>query len=115
LTGRSPLIGTTSALAYFLFVIVRVNPWFDPRYLIPEGGMIINNMMGIGIVFLPGMMTGQILAGVARLDAIKYQIAVMLGIGGSVSITVFLVTELGYRRFFNSHSQIRREVLEMRA
>ena len=63
---------------------------------------------------LPGMMTGQILAGVAPLDAIKYQIAIMLGIGGAVTITVFLVTEFGYRRFFNRHSQVRQEVLELR-
>ena len=58
---------------------------------------IINNMMGMGIVFLPGMMTGQILAGIAPLDAIKYQIAIMLGIGGAVTITVFLVTEFQER------------------
>jgi putative ABC transport system permease protein len=68
----------------------------------------------MGIVFLPGMMTGQILAGIAPLDAIKYQIAIMLGIGGSVTITVFLVTELGYRRFFNRYSQVRQEVLDLR-
>ena len=40
--------------------------------------------------------------------------AIMLGIGGSVTITVFLVTELGYRRFFNRNSQIRQEVLDLR-
>jgi putative ABC transport system permease protein len=164
------VLGTSGALAYFLFVIVRVSPWFDPRYFIPVAGMIIgnsmngislgierlssgirsqldrlegalmlgatpraaarpfvkqafsagimpivNNMMGMGIVFLPGMMTGQILAGVAPLDAIKYQIAIMLGIGASVTVTVFLVTELGYRRFFNRESQLRQEVHELKS
>ena len=33
---------------------------------------------------------------------------------GPVTITVFLVTEFGYRRFFNRHSQVRQEVLDLR-
>ncbi|HUV08377.1 MAG TPA: iron export ABC transporter permease subunit FetB [Spirochaetia bacterium] len=70
----------------------------------------MNNMMGMGIVFLPGMMTGQILSGISPLTAIQYQIAIMLGIAGSVSISVFLVTELGYRRFFTGESQLIPEV-----
>jgi len=61
-------------------------------------------------VFLPGMMTGQILSGVSPLTAIQYQIAIMIGIAGSVSITTFLATELGYRRFFNARDQIAAEL-----
>lgn len=67
---------------------------------------VINTMVGMGIVFLPGMMTGQILSGVSPLVAIEYQIAIMLGIAGSVSITVFLLTRLGYTAFFNRFSQL---------
>ena len=66
----------------------------------------INSMVGMGIVFLPGMMTGQILSGESPITAIKYQIAIMLGILGSVSLTVILFVNLGYKTFFNEDSQI---------
>ncbi len=66
----------------------------------------INSMVGMGIVFLPGMMTGQILSGVSPITAIEYQIAIMLGIMGSVSLTVFVMVQLGYKTFFNERSQL---------
>lgn len=40
----------------------------------------LNNMLGMGIIFLPGMMTGQMLSGISPLVAIEYQIAILLGI-----------------------------------
>ena len=66
----------------------------------------LNSMLGMGIVFLPGMMTGQILAGTAPLTAIRYQIAIMMGILGSVTLTVFLMVNLGTKSFFNDRAQI---------
>ena len=66
----------------------------------------INSMMGMGIIFLPGMMTGQILAGATPLTAIKYQIAIMLGILGSVTLTVYIMVKWGSKTFFNERSQI---------
>lgn len=66
----------------------------------------INSMLGMGIVFLPGMMTGQILSGISPLIAIKYQIAIMLGILGSVALTVIIFVQLGYRTFFDDHSRL---------
>jgi len=66
----------------------------------------INSMVGMGIVFLPGMMTGQILSGVSPLTAIKYQITIMLGILGSVSLTVFFLVGFGYKTFFNERAQL---------
>ncbi|OCL26877.1 iron export ABC transporter permease subunit FetB [Orenia metallireducens] len=66
----------------------------------------INSMMGMGIIFLPGMMTGQILSGVSPLTAIEYQIAIMLGILGSVSLTVVIFVYLGYKTFFNERAQL---------
>ncbi|SET78325.1 TIGR00245 family protein [Natronincola peptidivorans] len=66
----------------------------------------INSMVGMGIVFLPGMMTGQILSGVSPVTAIEYQIAIMLGILGSVALTVILFVQLGYKTFFNDESQL---------
>ncbi|MUV36729.1 putative iron export permease protein FetB [Lentibacillus sp. JNUCC-1] len=65
----------------------------------------INAMVGMGIVFLPGMMTGQIIAGQEPLTAVKYQIAVMLGVSGTVSITVLIFLHLAYKTFFNEHKQ----------
>ena len=66
----------------------------------------INSMLGMGIVFLPGMMTGQILSGTSPTTAISYQIAIMLGILGAVSLTVIIMLQLGYRTFFNEESQL---------
>lgn len=66
----------------------------------------INSMVGMGIVFLPGMMTGQILSGTSPVTAIEYQISIMLGILGSVALTVILFVQLGYKTFFNDESQL---------
>jgi putative ABC transport system permease protein len=63
-------------------------------------------MVGMGIVSLPGMMTGQILSGTSPLIATKYQIAIMLGIVGSVALSVILFVILGYRTFFNQEDQL---------
>ena len=67
----------------------------------------INSMVGMGIVFLPGMMTGQILAGLSPILAVKYQIAIMLGIVGGVSISTLIYLQLGYRTFFIHRSQLK--------
>ena len=74
----------------------------------------INSMVGIGIVSLPGMMTGQILAGTSPLIAIRYQIAIMLGIMGSVAFAVLILVEWGYRTFFNSEAQLIQEEIPAR-
>ncbi|HOI24095.1 MAG TPA: iron export ABC transporter permease subunit FetB [Caldisericia bacterium] len=154
-------IGTMSCLFYFLLVVVRIFPWYNPQYFIPIAGMLIgnsmtgislgvkslmdamtiqramveealvlganpqaatksiinrtfdsailptlNSMMGMGIIFLPGMMTGQILSGVSPLTAISYQIAIMLGILGAVSLSVILLLQWGYKTFFNRDDQL---------
>lgn len=154
-------VGTLSCLVYFLLVVVRISPWYDPQYFIPIAGMIvgnsmtgislgvksllegmtvrraaveealilgatpqdasrsiinstfdaailptINSMVGMGIVFLPGMMTGQILSGTDPTTAISYQIAIMLGILGAVALTVFTMLHWGYRTFFNKENQL---------
>ncbi|HHX18776.1 MAG TPA: iron export ABC transporter permease subunit FetB [Clostridium sp.] len=153
--------GSVICLFYFLFIVINISPWYEPRYFIPIGGMLIgnsmtgitlgvnrlvgemstqkhlvegalmlgatpkmaakhivddafdsailptiNSMLGMGIVFLPGMMTGQILSGASPVDAISYQIAIMLGILGSVSLTVILFVQLGCKTFFNEQKQL---------
>ncbi len=72
----------------------------------------INSMVGMGIVFLPGMMTGQILSGTPPLTAISYQICIMLGIFGSVGLSVILCLQLGYRSFFTPQAQLRETSLD---
>ncbi|WP_130863404.1 ABC transporter permease [Bacilliculturomica massiliensis] len=66
----------------------------------------INNMVGMGIVSLPGMMTGQILAGNSPLLATRYQIGVMLAISASVALASILLVEFGCRTFFNKRGQL---------
>lgn len=66
----------------------------------------VNSMLGMGLIFIPGMMTGQILAGASPVDAIKYQIVIMMGILGSVALAVYLIIEMGYRTFFNERAQL---------
>jgi putative ABC transport system permease protein len=67
----------------------------------------VNGLMVVGIVSLPGMMTGQIIAGSSPLTAVRYQIVVMFMLASSVAITATLVT-LWYRRtFFTDVEQLR--------
>ncbi len=157
----SMVAGTVSCLLFFLFVVVQIDPWYDPQYFIPIAGMLvgnsmtgislgvkslvegmttqknlveealvlgatpriatksiidntfdaaimptINSMVGMGIVFLPGMMTGQILSGTLPTTAVAYQISIMFGILGAVSLTLILMLQLGYRSFFNEEDQL---------
>jgi len=67
----------------------------------------MNNMLGMGIISLPGMMTGQILSGTEPTTAIMYQIAIMIAICTSVCLTVFCTLHFGYRTLYNERSQIR--------
>ncbi|MGH4050107.1 MAG: ABC transporter permease [Clostridium sp.] len=65
----------------------------------------MNSMLGMGIIFLPGMMTGQMLSGTLPTTAIMYQIAIMIAICTSVCITVFLSLNLGYKSLYNVKKQ----------
>jgi putative ABC transport system permease protein len=55
---------------------------------------ILNTMAAAGVVSLPGMMTGQILAGVAPMEAAKYQMMILFVIAGSTALAV-IATALG--------------------
>jgi putative ABC transport system permease protein len=70
-------------------------------------GMIptLNTMMVVGLVSLPGMMTGQLLAGVAPTQAVAYQIVIMFLIAAGASLGTVSVTLLGYARLFNRDHQ----------
>lgn len=66
----------------------------------------LNSMLGMGIVSLPGMMTGQILSGTLPATAILYQIAIMIAICTVVCLSVFGSLYLGYRTLYNEKNQI---------
>jgi putative ABC transport system permease protein len=146
--------------------ILRVEPWFDPQYLIPLLGMVlgnaltgislgldrlmegciqnrrlietflslgatrweaahrevkealrvgmipvINSMMIMGVVSLPGMMTGQILAGAAPVDAVRYQIVIMFMIASCTALATLGVVLLAFRALFSDRDEFHLERL----
>jgi putative ABC transport system permease protein len=66
----------------------------------------INSLAGVGIVFLPGMMTGQILSGEDPMLAIRYQIVVMFMLVASTALTVSMVLGLVRHRCFSPGQQL---------
>ncbi len=67
----------------------------------------INSMSAIGLVFIPGMMTGQILAGVAPMDAVKYQLLVMFLIAGGTALGVVGAVLAGSYRLSDARHRLR--------
>ena len=155
------LVGSGLTLVYVGAAVVQVDPWYNPRYLIPLFGMIlgnamnaaalaaerlrgemearhaeieaylalgarpafaaresvrrairaslipmVNSLMVVGIVALPGMMTGQIIAGASPLTAVRYQILVMFMLMGSVAVTGVIVTVWYRQTFFTAAEQL---------
>lgn len=66
----------------------------------------IDSAKTLGIVSLPGMMTGLILAGTSPMEAIKYQIMVTFMLLSTTSISSFIACYLSYRSFFNNRKQL---------
>lgn len=112
-----------ATLALVVLGVLGADPWYQPRIMVPLGGMIfanamnsvslaaerfeaerirgaayldarntalqaaliplVNSLLAVGLVSLPGMMTGQILSGISPLIAARYQIVVMCMIFGA--------------------------------
>jgi putative ABC transport system permease protein len=125
-------IGGGLTLALITQLVLQMEPWYLPRYMVPLAGMVfanamtavslaaerlyaelghgmdweharltayqaamipvINSLFAVGLVSLPGMMTGQILSGVSPLIAARYQIMVMCMIfaASGLSAAIFL-------------------------
>lgn len=66
----------------------------------------LNQMLMVGIVTLPGMITGQMLSGVDPLNAASYQILIMFMVALANLLTSLLVTYGLSQRFFNSQGQL---------
>ena len=123
----SLLLGGSLNLLLVLYVVIDLEPLYQPRFIIPLAGMIyanamnavslaserfekeiqersyeearavalksslipqVNAFLAVGLVSLPGMMTGQILSGVDPIIAVRYQIVVMAMVLGSAGISV---------------------------
>jgi len=122
----SIVVGGVFTLFIVVLGVLKLQVWYEPKFLIPLSGMIfansmnavsiaaerfesekdktyikaratsykaslipiINALFAVGLVSLPGMMTGQILSGVDPLIAVRYQMMVMLMILGSAGISV---------------------------
>jgi putative ABC transport system permease protein len=67
----------------------------------------INAMAAIGVVALPGMMTGQILAGVEPLHAVKYQLLVMFLIAGGTGLGTLGAIISGVFRLSDARHRLR--------
>jgi len=132
------LVGGVLTLALVTQVVIDIEPWFLPRYLVPLAGMVfassmnavslaaerleselgrpveftearatalnasliplINSLFAVGLVSLPGMMTGQILSGVSPFVAAKYQIVVMCMIFGAAGMSAAIYISLARHR-----------------
>lgn len=143
-TGTLFFVGLVATI-YTMTVIIRPEPWYAPRYVLPILGMILGNvltgmalvfntvtqsarrdraaiearlalgesrfeatasvathavktglipmlnaMAAAGVVSLPGMMTGQILAGVDPIEAAKYQVMIMFVLAAATAFGVML-------------------------
>jgi putative ABC transport system permease protein len=67
----------------------------------------INAMAAAGLVSLPGMMTGQILAGNPPFEAVKYQILIMFTISAGTGFGALIAVWAGSRRLFDDRHRLR--------
>ena len=68
---------------------------------------IVNQMSAAGVITLPGIMTGQILAGLDPVEAVKYQILVMFLLAGASGLTTFIVAYGALRRLTDDRQRLR--------
>lgn len=68
---------------------------------------IVNAMAAAGIVSLPGMMTGQILAGSPPLEAAKYQLLILFLIAAGTGFGAMAAVWIGSRRLFDERERLR--------
>jgi putative ABC transport system permease protein len=69
---------------------------------------LLANMSVIGLISLPGMMTGQILGGASPIVAIKYQVMIMIAIFVGCTITLILSILFSTRFVFDDYGNVKR-------
>jgi putative ABC transport system permease protein len=154
--------GSLVALVPLFTLVVVPRPWFEARYLVPLGGMMMSNAMNVvaqvfervfaaaraeravieqllalgatprqamqsqtraamraaliptlnglatvGLVALPGMMTGQILGGTDPAQAVRYQVVVMYQLVSVAAVSGALATRFARRLLFTKREQLR--------
>lgn len=67
----------------------------------------IDGMKTVGIVQLPGMMTGMIIAGADPVVAVRYQLLIVFSFTASAAVTSILLSMLIYRLFFTSDLRLK--------
>ncbi len=140
-------VGGGLTLLLITQLVLQLEPWYMPRYMIPLAGMVfanamtavslaaerlyaelehtsdwerarlaayqaamipvINSLFAVGLVSLPGMMTGQILSGVSPLVAARYQIMVMCMIFASAGLSTAVFLVLCRQRVEAGRAQVR--------
>ena len=70
----------------------------------------IASMATLGVVFLPGMMTGQIIGGSSPDTAIRYQLAIMITIFVCITLSVVLCVLFSVGRSFDGFGNLRKDV-----
>lgn len=84
-------------------------PWFRDALeaaLAPT----VATMATVGLVSLPGMMTGVILAGADPFTAIKYQLAIMIAIFSGTALTVYLAIRFTLRSAFDGYGNMNEHI-----
>lgn len=105
-------------LYYYLLInsnskIAAISPFIKDA--IQKGiNPLIAYMSVIGLISLPGMMTGQILGGSSPVTAIKYQIMIMLAIFTGCSINLILSIIFSNRFAFDKYDRLRSDILKNR-
>lgn len=155
------VFSTLISAGFGCWIVIGIDPWFNPQYVIPIGGMVlngamngvalgisnlkasvkdngqriicalsmgatgsqaihpllteaarraliptINSLMTAGIVQLPGMMTGQIIAGLPPTSAVEYQIVIFYMITVAVMVSVLLSMVISARSYFTKTHQM---------
>lgn len=72
---------------------------------------IVNSMMVVGLVSLPGMMTGQVISGMDPTQAVRYQIVIMFLIAGATALGTVSVVVLSVNRLFDANHRFRVEIV----
>jgi putative ABC transport system permease protein len=73
---------------------------------------IINQMSAAGLITLPGIMTGQIIAGMDPVEAVKYQILLMFLLAGASGVAALTIAELSLRRLSDARQRLRLDRLK---
>ncbi|HIG65545.1 MAG TPA: ABC transporter permease [Methyloprofundus sp.] len=98
---------------YYLSLGANLNeavfPWMQQSIKAALGPFILG-MTTLGIVSLPGVMTGQILAGADPLVVVKYQICIFLGVFINLTLSTLLTLWLGLKYSFNEFGLLRQGI-----